>query len=430
MLTILAADVSSYRVILLLSIMILLGLFIGRFFERRKIPNLTGYVLIGLIFGTLLVLMNQVDLIGTFSVLINIAIGFIAFSIGLELNFKKIKNRSKEVFIVTFFQAIFAFGFTFIALYLFVLPLHIALLIGSLAIATEPGPILLITKKLHASGPLTDTLVPLHGVEDGITIFIFGVCLSYALSIETGTPFTFSEILWGPIAEIFFSIVIAIAIGYVFMRIIKYLKYEDAEKDLVVLVSAFVTIMISIAIANAGFELFNHHIHLSPILLPMVAGITFSNLSTDLAKHETEHSIDQFSGPILIAFFTILGAEIVILIAQSISSIDLWLIFLAVIVYVSFRLFGKLIGSYLGGRVAKSKPIVSRYLGFCLLPQAQAAIGLAFYAHTQFGSNTYGTVILVTILIASVINELFGPIGLRYAVTHCNGLDGQSCEIL
>lgn len=430
MFTILALHTTSYRFILLLSIMILLGLFVGRFFERKKIPNLTGYVLIGLLFGALVVLTGQTEIISAFSVLINIAIGFIAFSIGLELNFKKIKNRSREVFIVTFFQAIFAFGLTFLALYILVLPLHIALLIGSLAIATEPGPILLITKKLHAHGPLTDTLVPLHGVEDGITIFIFGVSLSYALSIETGTAFTFSEILWGPIAEIFFSVVIAIAIGYVFMRIIKFLKYEDAEKDLVVLVTAFVAIMISIAIANSGFELFNHHIHLSPILLPMVAGITFSNLSSDLAKHETEHSIDQFSGPILIAFFTILGAEIVILVAQSISIINLWLIVSAVLIYVVFRLFGKLLGSYLGGKVAKSKPIVRKYLGFCLLPQAQAAIGLAFYAHTQFGANTYGTVILVTILIASVINELFGPLGLRYAVTHCNGRDGQSCEIL
>jgi len=106
------------------------------------------------------------------------------------------------------------------------------------------------------------------------------------------------------------------------------------------------------------------------------------------------------------------------------------LLTLGVVIYVTFRLFGKLIGSYLGGRFARSTPIVNRYLGFCLLPQAQAAIGLAFYAHTQFGSNPYGTLILVIVLIASVINELFGPLGLRYAILQCNGIDGQVCEIL
>jgi NhaP-type Na+/H+ or K+/H+ antiporter len=429
MFTILAADTSSYRFIFLLSIMLIIGLFAGRFFERKKIPNLTGYIIVGLFFGGAIVLAGHSDIVEAFHTIVNIAIGFIAFSIGLELNFKKIKNRSREVVIVTFFQALFAFSLTFLALYIFVLPFHIALLIGSLAIATEPGPILLITKKLRANGPLTDTLVPLHGVEDAITIMIFGVTLSFALSIENETTFQFIDLITGPIFELIFSVIIAVILGYVFMRIIRYLKYEDAEKDIVILVSALATILISIAIANSGFHLFGHHVHLSPILLPMATGITFANLSSDLAKHETERILDLFSSPILITFFTVLGAEIVILIFQSIEHVETLLIIVASFLYISFRLIGKLSGSYVGSLIAKSQKSVRRYLGFCLLPQAQAAIGLAFLARATLGSHPYGTLIVIIIVVSTIVNELFGPLGVKYALIQCNEVEGQSCEI-
>jgi len=427
--TILAADTSSYRFIMLLSIMLIVGLFAGRFFERKKIPNLTGYIVVGLIFGGAIVLAGHSDIVEAFHVIVNIAIGFIAFSIGLELNFKKISNRSREVIIVTFFQALFAFTLTFLALYIFVLPLHIALLIGSLAIATEPGPILLITKKLRANGPLTDTLVPLHGVEDAITIMVFGITLSFALSVEDSQTFRLIDLITGPVFELVFSIIIAVVLGYIFMRIIRYLKYEDSEKDIVILVSAIATILVSIAIANSGFHMFGYHIHLSPILLPMATGITFANLSSDLAKHETERIVDLFSSPILITFFTVLGAEIVILIFQSIEHVDIIPIIIVSMLYISFRLIGKLGGSYVGSIIARSQKSVRRYLGFCLLPQAQAAIGLAFLARATLGSQPYGTLILIVIVVSTVVNELFGPLGVKYALVQCNEVEGQSCEI-
>jgi NhaP-type Na+/H+ or K+/H+ antiporter len=322
--------------------------------------------------------------------------------------------------IITLFQGLFAFGFTFFALFVLGLPFHIALVIGSLAIATEPGPILLITKKLRSKGPLSDTLVPLHGLEDVITIMMFGMAISYAVSVEKNLSFTLSDILWGPVAELIFSILIAFAIGYVFVRIIRFLKYEDKEKDLVILVSAFVAIMAAISISHLGFELFHHHIHLSPILVPMGVGITFSILSTNLAKHETERVMDGFSGPLYIAFFTVLGAEIVMIVFYSLEIINLLTMIGIALVYVLFRMFGKIVGSYVGGKFAKSNKNVSKYLGFCLLPQAQAAIGLALYAHSKLNFTIYGTLLLIVIMISSIVNEIIGPLGVRYSLIKCN----------
>jgi len=430
---ILAAEAGTqtlYQMVLLLSIAMVIGLFAGRFFERLRVPNLTAYIIIGLIFGGILFLTGNGGIVEAFDVIINIGIGFISFSIGLELNFKKIKKRTKEVVIITVFQALFSFGLVFLALYVFVLPLHIALLIGALAIATEPGPILLITKKMKSSGPLTDTLVPLHGVEDSITIMIFGIALSYATSIESGTQMGIIEILTGPILEIVFSLLIGLVVGYVLVRIIRYLKYEDVEKDVVILISTIVAVLVSIAIAHIGFEIFHFHVHLSPILLPMATGIFFSNMSSNLAKHETERIMDLFSAPILIIFFTALGAEIVLLLAESINTLDLVLILTTSAIYVGMRFIGKITGSMLGGRIAKSNVTVRRYLGFCLLPQAQAAIGLAFYAKSGLHDSTYGTLILIVIMASTIINGLVGPLGVRHALLKCHGLDGNACNIL
>ena len=430
---ILAAEAGTqtlYQMVLLLSIAMVIGLFAGRFFERLRVPNLTAYIIIGLIFGGILFLTGNGGIVEAFDVIINIGIGFISFSIGLELNFKKIKKRTKEVVIITVFQALFSFGLVFIALYIFGLPLHIALLIGALAIATEPGPILLITKKMKSSGPLTDTLVPLHGVEDSITIMIFGIALSYATSIESGTQMGIIEILTGPILEIVFSLLIGLIVGYVLVRIIRYLKYEDVEKDVVILISTIVAVLVSIAIAHIGFEIFHFHVHLSPILLPMATGIFFSNMSSNLAKHETERIMDLFSAPILIIFFTALGAEIVLLLAESIDTLDLVLILTTSALYVGMRFIGKITGSMLGGRIAKSNVTVRRYLGFCLLPQAQAAIGLAFYAKSGLHDSTYGTLILIVIMASTIINGLVGPLGVRHALLKCHGLDGNACNIL
>ncbi|TNF07073.1 MAG: hypothetical protein EP317_05510 [Bacillota bacterium] len=425
-----ASATSFYEIIFLLSLTMIIGLFAGRFFERLRVPNLTAYIIIGLILGALVFFLGYDNIIDAFEIIINIGIGFIAFSIGLELNFKKIKKRTREVIIITVFQAMFSFILVFLALYIFLLPLHIALLIGALAIATEPGPILLITKKMQSRGPLTDTLVPLHGVEDSITIMIFGIALSYASSIEEGTPFGLMEILTGPVLEIVFSILIGLVIGYVLVRIIRYLKYEDVEKDVVILISTIVAVLASVAVANRGFEIFHIHIHLSPILLPMATGIFFSNMSSDLAKHETERIMDLFSAPILIIFFTVLGAEIVILLAESIETIDLILILVVSAVYVIMRFFGKIGGSYLGGKVAKSNQTVRRYLGFCLLPQAQAAIGLAFFARSVLSHTSYGTLILIVIMASTIVNGLIGPLGVRHALMSCHGKDGNSCNIL
>jgi len=431
MVNVLASSGGVYDIILLLALMIIVGLFAGRWIEKINIPNITGYLILGIGVGFILVFSNLTGLLDAFTVMTSIALGFISFSIGMELSFKKIARRRNEVIIVTITQALAAFIFTAIGLFIFNLPLHIALVLGAIAIATEPGPILLITKKYRTKGALTDTLVPLHGVEDAFAILIFGIVLSYAVSVKNDVALTFIDILQGPIYELFFSVVIAFVIGVIFTQIIKRLPYDDPEKDMVVFVTAFVAVLVSIAIANRGFDFLGAHVHLSPVLLPMGVGITFANLSSRTAKHETEHVIDQFSPPIMIGFFTMIGAEIVIIISQESPALGAGAILIGSAVYIVFRTFGKIWGSWFGGKIAKSDVAVQKYLGFCLIPQAQAAIGLAFYARYQLGFGYYGTLLLMIVLIGTVFYELVGPFAVKYSLVKCKETDDDgNCKVI
>lgn len=423
------AETLAYDLILYIGLTLLVGLFFGRLFEHFNIPNLTGYIVLGLGIGGLVIVTGQEALVESFQVVTAIAIGFIAFSIGMELDFAKIKNRRKEVVIITLTQAVFAFLITALGMWLFGLPLHIGLVLGAIAIATEPGPILLITKKYKTHGPLTDTLVPLHGVEDMIAILLFGLAVAFAVSVESATAIS-PEMLSSPFLELLFSAAIGITIGLLFRQIIKVTSYDDPDKDTIVMVSALVAILISVAVANRGIVIGDFHVHLSPILLPMVVGITFANTSTYKAKHEIEHTVDLIESPLMIAFFAVIGAEIVILVAQQLLVMEWFFLAIFTAGYVIFRVIGKLFGSWLGAKLAHSDPVIQKYLGLCLLPQAQAAIGLAFIAQGSLGFTEYGSLILVIILVATIIYELFAPLGLRYALVRCNEADAGVCSLL
>ena len=427
-LTYLTATTAAFDIIIYLGLTLLVGLFFGRLFEHFNIPSITGYIVVGLAIGFLVVTFDQSAVVDTFKIVTSVTIGFIAFSIGMELDFKKLMSRRKEVVIITFTQAVFAAIITTLAMWVFRLPLHISLVFGSIAIATEPGPILSITKKYKAHGPLTDTLVPLHGVEDMFAIVFFGLTLAYAVAIESSVVDL--ELIASPFLELLFSFAIGIIIGYGFHKIIKITAFDDPDKDLVVMTTVVVAIMLAVAIANRGFTIAGVFIHLSPILLPMVVGITFANTSTLKAKNEIEHVTDLLSAPLMIVFFTVIGAEVVILILDTSSPINLSQVAFYSGVYVVFRAVAKLLGSYVGAKWAHSAPVVQKYLGLSLLTQAQAAIGIAFIAQNALINTPYANLILGVILISTVVYELFAPFALQYAIVKSHEADEAIQKIL
>ncbi|XMB85761.1 cation:proton antiporter [Mycoplasmatota bacterium WC44] len=400
-----------YTTLLGLALVIIIGMFAGKLFEKIKIPHITGYLVAGILIGpSVLGLVSHESLEGL-DIVTNVALGFIAFGIGSEILFRNLKETGVQVFIITLLQAAFAVAFVLVLLLIFNAPLWLALILGAIATATAPGPIMMLTKKYRAKGPVTSTMLPLVGLDDAIGIVVFGVLLSVGASIYTGHGNGILELLKAPLLEIFLSVVAGAIIGFLVKLALKFEKHHSDEYILVVTV---VAILISVAIAEIG--LFGQH--LSIILTPMIAGMTFANTIKNDELHHSVAIIDSFNPVILIAFFTLAGAHLDLSVLTNLSGgSDIVGNSVALLggIYIISRAIGKLFGSWFGAVVTKAHPNVRRWLGITLLPQAGVAIGMANAAKATLDGEA-GTVVLTIVLAATVIYELFGPIGVKIAL--------------
>jgi Kef-type K+ transport system membrane component KefB len=407
----------SYEALLVLALVLLLGLYSGRWFEKIKLPHITGYIIMGVIIGGILVFLGLGETVEHLEIVSSVALGFIAFGIGTELEFGKLKKSGKEVVVITIIQAVMASVVTIGGLLLIGVSLPIALVLGAIATATAPAPIMLLTRKYKAKGALTDTLLPLVGMDDAVGIMLFGILLSVAISLKGGTGVSIVQMLEGPLLELVFSAVVGVIIGYIAAKLIRGINSRDSQKEEVFLGVAVFAVFATVAFAKMGFHIGHLEIHLSAILTPMIMGVTLTNSLSRVRSHDVNHTVDSFSAPILVAFFTLAGAELVVAFAEN-ADVNYTSIIGITAVYITFRVIGKMYGAYLGAKIMNSHRNVKKYLGLCLLPQAGVALGMAYQAKSDFGED--GITILIVILIATLIYELFGPIGVKHSLHQAN----------
>ena len=413
-------ELNVYHSIVILGTIILLGFFTGKLVEKVKIPYITGYILAGLFIGGLLVVFGIDDLIHSLEVVSSVGLGFIAFGIGRELVFSRLRSTGKEVIVITITQALATTAIVSVGLMLLGVSIQVSLIFGAIATATEPASIMLLTKKFKTNGPLTKTLIPLVGLDDAVGIVIFGVLLSIAKSIENGLQLSFIEIIKEPFFELLFSLIIGIIFGLIVSSIIKHSNSRSDDKYEMYLVLSVFAVLITVGLALMGIQIGSFTIQLSPILTPMIMGVTVTNKISRVQAQDMEISVDKFIPPILIAFFTIAGAELVVAFFGEEEVVINLVVYLA-IGYIVFRIIGKMFGAYLGARIMKSVAPVRKYLGFSLLPQAGVALGMAYQARVDFESE--GVTILIVVLIATLFYALIGPIGVKYALHKANEIN-------
>ncbi len=413
-------ELNAYHSIVVLGAIILLGLFTGKLVEKIKIPYITGYIVAGLFVGGLLVLFGVKDIIHSLEVVSSVGLGFIAYGIGRELVFSRLKKTGKEVIVITIMQAVVTTSIVSVGLILLGVSLPISLIFGAIATATEPASIMLLTKKFRTKGPLTKTLIPLVGLDDAVGIVIFGVLLSIAKSLEAGLHLSFIEIVEEPFFELLFSLVVGVVFGLFVSYIIKYIKSKSEDKYEAFLIVSVFAVLVTVGLAKMGLHIGDFHIHLSPILTPMITGVTVTNLISKVQSHDVELSVDKFTPPILIAFFTIAGAELVVAFFGEADVVISLVLYLAV-GYIVLRIIGKIFGAYLGARIMHSVEPIRKYLGISLLPQAGVALGMAYQARVDFSSD--GVTILIVVLIATLFYALIGPVGVKYALQKANEIE-------
>ncbi len=397
------------------AILVIFGLLGGKLISLVKFPRVTGYILIGIIIGPSVLAMLSHEMVESFTIIRQVAIGFIGYTIGLELRFDKLKKTGKQVTIITLVQALTTAIFVCLAIFSYLTLTggsHIwtyALILGAIATATAPGPIVAVVKSYRTKGPVTDVLLPLVALDDAIGIMLFAVMLSLGTSFLSG-PVSIGHMLLDPILEIGLSIVIGALIGFVVTLITK--KWNRESDDfLMMVIIGFVFFGIGVGQA----------VHASAILLPMTIGVFLTNSIDEKYEHRLTGKTDLFSAPILLAFFTIAGAELQLSLLVKIGVLG--------IIYLFVRILGKVTGAYFSAKAVKAPKNVVKYLGFTLIPQAGVAIDMALTTQLRFESADLadfaevGAVIMTIVLAATVIYEVFGLVVVKWALGKAGEID-------
>ncbi len=388
------------HILFYVGVILLVGLVSGRVVSKFKLPEVTGYLLGGVLIGGSFLKIIPHDIVGQLSIISEVALGFIAFSIGSELKISHIKKVGKGIVIITLCEALGAVILVTLAmLTIGGKDLSFSIVIGAIAAATAPAATLMVIRQYKAKGPVVNTLLPIVAMDDAVGIIVFGVSITVAKGLSSiGGEITLYNMLLEPIMEIVLAVVIGIGIGIILAFLSKSAKGGDRLLSLTIGV-----VFISVGISS--------HFNVSPLLLCMAIGTTVSNIMPNSKR--TLEVVDKFTPPIFIAFFTFAGAELDLSVLLTVG--------VAGAIYIVVRVIGKVLGAGIGARIAKSPKTVQQYLGLTLVPQAGVAIGLAMAA--QEALPTHGMEIRAIILGATVVYELVGPLLTKIALTKAGEVD-------
>ena len=390
-----------YIFLFYLSITLVLGFMFGKLAELAKIPEITGYIIAGVFLGPSILNIIDAEALASFDLITNFVLGIIAYQIGTELWMPKVRKSGKSIITITSVQAIATALIVFLFIYIIDGRLWLALTLSAIATATAPAPIMVIIKKLRAKGPVTDTVVPVVGIDDMFGVIIFGLFTSIAVATIGTEGLSFHTAVIEPVVEVLLSVgvgsLFGIVLGFVSKMLIHRLPKND--KYIAYLVFSLSSVLLAVYLA--------HTYHLSMILTPMMIGMVFTNFIKKEPFKIQGAALSNFSGPLIIIFFTLAGAQLSLSVLKSAG--------LIAILYIILRTIGKIGGSYLGATMAKSPKVVRNATGFCLLPQGGVEIGMLVAVSSIFPSEQ--AIFIKTIVLAGILFfEIVGPIIFKFTL--------------
>lgn len=375
-----------------LSLAMIVGLLMTRVMKKINLPNVTGYLIAGLLVGPYCLNIFSAENLEGFAVLTNAALGFIAFSIGGEFKLSSLKQLGAKVFVITLFEAVGASVIVATVLILLGVNPSLALVLGAIASATAPAATLMVVRQYKASGPVTSTLLPVVAIDDAVCLMLFSILSSVAKSLEAGAGFDFKSTILKPILEIVGSLVIGFAVGFVLSIATKFFKSRANRISL-----AVTAVFLGVGLSEM--------LGLSSLLLCMAIGAAMANFSK--VSDAVMECTDRWTPPLFMLFFVISGAEFNFEIFKTVGLIG--------VLYLILRSAGKYFGAMAGCALVKTEKNVKKYLGITLLPQAGVAIGMAQLSLTVVPE--YGEQIRAVILCATLVYELVGPLLTKIALT-------------
>jgi len=401
--------------LLLIGLTVLIGYYFGKNMKFLRLPSIIGFMIFGVVLGPSLINVLSIPMQEKLSFITNIALGFVALSIGMELKFSTLKRLGSGIVYVILFESFAAYILVFAGLYFFTGNLTLSLLFAAVAPASAPAGTVAVIQEYKAKGNLTKALFAVVGFDDGLGIIIFGFSAAIAKNILMNSTGAVSAGLVTtiliPLKEIGLSFLLGGIIGYLFSLLVSKLRNSD---DIPILVFGFI-------LTACGFS---QIFHTSIILTVMIIGVFIINTQPSSLVSRIQNSMRSFMPLLFILFFTLAGANLHINALPSLGLIG--------VIYVLCRSAGLIFGSRLGGSIGKLDKNIKNYIGLGILSQAGVAIGLALMVKSEFAGlgnviktvdgikittgDQVGTVILTTVTATCIFFEIIGPILTRIAL--------------
>lgn len=389
----LGSQSSAAVVIISIAIMLLLGFLMTRVTNKLRLPNVTAYIVTGILIGPFCLDLVPSEIINGTEFLADIALAFIAFSTGEFFKLSKLKNNAGKVIVITLLESLLASVLVFILTYCIItLNLSFSIVLAALASATAPASTMMTIRQTKAKGDFVDTLLQVVAYDDIVALIAYSVAISVAVSSSTGEAFSISSIVIPVIKNI--GILVLGGVFGLFMKLLIKKKYSNDNRLIIAIALLFSFCGICTAL------------DISPLLGCMSMGTVYINITDDDSLFM---QLNYFSPPILLLFFVRSGLSFdlnaLIKPSGAIGGVSLLVIG---VLYFFVRIIGKYAGAFIGCLVTKKPKLTRNWFGLALIPQAGVAIGLAAVGARVLGGET-GNALQTIILASSVLYELIGP---------------------
>ncbi len=380
------------NVLLALSIAMAMGLLMSRFIKLIHLPDVTGYLIAGLLVGPYVLGVMTPELNNSLAIVSNVALGFIAYSIGSEFKISYLKEIGIKPIVITIFEGCVASLLVFLTLFLAGQDMPLCLALGAIAAATAPAATLMVVRQYKANGPVTKMLLPVVAMDDALGLMLYAIMMAVARTLVDGSALSVMTLLVEPLLQIIFSLGLGVALGFLLTLVIPF--FHSRGKKL-----ALSIMMVFCAVGLSEV------LDLSSLLVCMMVGATMINLS-----HQSDsmlEQVDRFTPPLFLLFFVLSGANLNLSVLPTVGVVG--------VCYVLARAAGKVLGATIGAITQRCDKNIIRYLGFTLIPQAGVAIGMARMSMTALPE--YADIINAVVLSGTLIYELCGPVITKIALT-------------
>ena len=381
------------------------GLLMSRLAKLLNLPAVTAYLVAGLLLGPYCLGALQLTPLGfttaesvaSLDIISQVALGFIAFTIGNEFRLEQLKSMGKQAITVGILQAVITTALVDVALVAlhFINPDFIsissAITLGAIAAATAPAATLMVVRQYKADGPLTRLLLLVVAIDDAVGLVLFSASFGVAMALESGS-ISIITVLVEPVIEIALSLALGCLAGWALYRVEKY--FHSRSKRLSISIGF---VLLTVGLSMVEFEAGGIHFGFSLLLVCMMTGTIFCNIC-DFSE-ELMARVDGWTTPLFVLFFVLSGAELDLKILAN------PLVLLIGVVYIIFRSLGKYLGSYGSCALTGCGDKIKKHLGITLLPQAGVALGMALTAQQLADGAVVRNVVLFSVL----VYELVGP---------------------